>query len=98
MPHRPFIRTVRAQWLGQRLRTLREQRGLTRKVVTEHLGRDLAPLGRYARAEWPIGRGDVVALLDLFGFHESSERTRILGLAEDVWRIHRWDPDHGEGV
>jgi hypothetical protein len=98
MPHHSFIRTLRAQWLGQRLRELREQRGLTLKLVAEHLGRDLSALGRYERAEWPIGRGDVVALLDLFGFHDASERARILGLAEDVWRTHRWDVDRGDVV
>lgn len=40
MLHRPFIRTLRAQWLGQRLLVLRDQRGFTLRLVAEHLGRD----------------------------------------------------------
>lgn len=98
MPHRPFVKTLRAQWLGQQLRELREQRGMTLKLVAEHLGRDLSALGRYERAEWPIGRGDVVALLDLFGFYDASERNDLLSLAEDVWRTHRWDTDATDPV
>jgi hypothetical protein len=98
MPHRPFVKTLRAQWLGQRLRELREQRGMTLKLVSEHLGRDLSALGRYERAEWPIPRGDVVALLDLYGFHGARERANLLHLAEEVWRAHRWDNDPNDMV
>ncbi|WP_347405140.1 helix-turn-helix transcriptional regulator [Micromonospora sp. WMMD1082] len=98
MPHKPFIRTLRAQWLGQRLRVLREQRGLTLKLVAEHLQRDTSALGRYERADWPIRKGDVVALLDLYGFHDAAERARLLALAEEVWRTDRWDEDYGDVV
>ena len=98
MPHKPFIRTLRAQWLGQRLRVLREERGMTLKLVAEHLQRDMSALGRYERADWPIRKGDVVALLDLYGLHEATERARLLSLAEEVWRTDRWDEDYGDVV
>ncbi|WP_431886132.1 helix-turn-helix domain-containing protein [Micromonospora wenchangensis] len=98
MPHKPFIRTLRAQWLGQQLRALREERGMTLKLVSEHLQRDMSALGRYERADWPIRKGDVVALLDLYGFHHAAERARLLALAEDVWRTDRWDEDYGDVV
>ncbi|MBO4164359.1 helix-turn-helix domain-containing protein [Micromonospora antibiotica] len=98
MPHKPFIRTLRAQWLGQQLRGLREERGMTLKLVSEHLQRDMSALGRYERADWPIRKGDVVALLDLYGFHHAAERARLLALAEDVWRTDRWDEDYGDVV
>ncbi|GHJ09309.1 transcriptional regulator [Micromonospora humidisoli] len=98
MPHKPFIRTLRAQWLGQQLRALREERGMTLKLVSEHLQRDMSALGRYERADWPIRKGDVIALLDLYGFHHAAERARLLALAEDVWRTDRWDEDYGDVV
>ncbi|MBX7268225.1 helix-turn-helix domain-containing protein [Micromonospora sp. Llam7] len=98
MPHKPFIRTLRAQWLGQRLRALREERGMTLRLVAEHLQRDMSALGRYERADWPIRKGDVVALLDLYGFHDAAERARLLALAEEVWRTDRWDEDYGDVV
>jgi len=98
MPHKPFIRTLRAQWLGQQLRALREERGMTLKLVAEHLQRDMSALGRYERADWPIRKGDVIALLDLYGFHNAAERARLLSLAEEVWRTDRWDEDYGDVV
>ncbi|WP_433392055.1 helix-turn-helix domain-containing protein [Micromonospora sp. KLBMP9576] len=98
MPHKPFVRTLRAQWLGQQLRALREQRGMTLKLVSEHLQRDMSALGRYERADWPIRKGDVTALLDLYGFHHAAERARLLALAEEVWRTDRWDEDYGDVV
>ncbi|SBT38881.1 helix-turn-helix domain-containing protein [Micromonospora narathiwatensis] len=98
MPHKPFIRTLRAQWLGQQLRALREERGMTLKLVSEHLQRDMSALGRYERADWPIRKGDVTALLDLYGFHNAAERARLLALAEEVWRTDRWDDDYGDVV
>ncbi|NBE85074.1 helix-turn-helix domain-containing protein [Micromonospora rubida] len=98
MPHKPFVRTLRAQWLGQQLRALREARGMTLKLVSEHLQRDMSALGRYERADWPIRKGDVTALLDLYGFHNAAERARLLALAEEVWRTDRWDEDYGDVV
>ncbi|MEJ3745774.1 helix-turn-helix transcriptional regulator [Actinomycetes bacterium KLBMP 9797] len=89
------MRTLRAQWLGQRLRELREGRGLSLKLVSAHLDRDLSALGRYERAEWPIPRADVVRLLDLYGFHVTAERARLLQVAENLWRTHRWT-DHAD--
>ncbi|MDG4789079.1 helix-turn-helix transcriptional regulator [Micromonospora sp. WMMD1102] len=96
--HRPFIRTLRAQWLGQRLRDLREQRGMSLELVAEHLNRDRSALGRYERAEWPIQRHDVLALLDLYGFHRATERAELLNLADEVWRTDRWTDNYGDLV
>lgn len=98
MPHKPFIRTLRAQWLGQQLRQIREQRGMTLKLVATHLNRDMSALGRYERADWPIRREDVVALLDLYGFHKAEERSRLLHLAEEVWRTDRWNDAYDDVV
>lgn len=98
MPHQPFVRTLRAQWLGQQLRTLREQRQMTLQLVAQHLGRDLSALGRYERAEWPIGRATVVALLDLYGLHQADQRAWLLEIAERVWHVHHWDGDHRDEV
>ena len=71
---------------------------MTLKLVSEHLQRDMSALGRYERADWPIRKGDVIALLDLYGFHNAAERARLLALAEEVWRTDRWDEDYGDVV
>lgn len=98
MPISTFIPTLRAQWLGQHLRELREQRGLTLKTVAEHLNRHASALGRYETAGWPIPRTDVFSLLELYGIHDSAERGRLLRLAESVWRTHHWHLPPGEDL
>ncbi|MFK3981841.1 helix-turn-helix domain-containing protein [Micromonospora sp. NPDC050397] len=98
MSHKPFIRTLRAQWLGVQLRELRETRGMTLDLVARHLNRDRSALGRYERAEWPIQRSDVLALLDLYGFHRASDRAQLLSLAEEVWRTDHWSDSYGDVV
>jgi transcriptional regulator with XRE-family HTH domain len=98
MPPKPFVRTLRAQWLGQELRRLREARDMTLHMVSHHLRRDMSALSRYERGEWPIGRADVLALLDLYGFHEATERERMLRLAEEVWRTDHWNENYGDVV
>jgi transcriptional regulator with XRE-family HTH domain len=96
MPHQPFVRTLRAQWLGQELRRLREQRHMTIDLVAGHLKRDPSALSRYERGAWPIGRGDVLALLDLYGFHQAGERERMLRLAEEMWVTDRWSENYSD--
>lgn len=96
MPHKPFVKTLRAQWLGQELRRLRDARGMSLKLVAAHLRRDLSALSRYERGEWPIGKADVLALLDLYGFHHATERERMLRLAEEVWVTDRWTENYSD--
>jgi transcriptional regulator with XRE-family HTH domain len=90
------IHTLRAQWLGQHLRKLRENNGLTLRDAGEYVQRSLAAISRYELAEWPIRRGDVLALLDLYQVHDEAERRRLIDLADDVWRTDEWDREYGE--
>ncbi len=93
-----FVQTLRAQWLGQQMRQLREERGITLKQAAEFLERDFSSVARWERAEWPFRRGVVVSLLDLYGEHDGRERNRFIQLAEDAWRTDRWDDDYDELV
>ncbi|MGH3778174.1 MAG: helix-turn-helix domain-containing protein [Pseudonocardiaceae bacterium] len=91
MPKRKPGPTLRAQWLGQQLRALRESTGMTLRQAGDYLQRDPSMVSRFETAEYPIRRGDVLALLDLY--HVSEERTRegLLRLSDDVWRKGWWD-------
>lgn len=89
-----FVQTLRAQWLGQQLRELRERRGFTLKRAAEFLERDFSSIARYERAEWPLRRGVLVSLLDLYGEHDARERARLIQLAENAWRTDRWADGH----
>ena len=90
------IQTLRAQWLGQQLRELRENAGLTLKEAGEYVQRNLSAISRYETAQWPIRRGDVLGLLDLYGVADERERKRLIELADDVWRTDEWDREYGE--
>jgi len=83
--------TLRAQWLGQQLRALRESAGMTLKQAGEYLQRDGSMVSRFETAEYPIRRGDVLALLDLYGVSEERTRDGLIRLSEDVWRKGWWD-------
>ncbi|MDG4829165.1 helix-turn-helix transcriptional regulator [Solwaraspora sp. WMMD1047] len=96
MTTRMFNRTLRAQWLGLHLRHLREKRKLSLELAAEMLGRDRSALGRFERAEWPIQRPDVEHLLNIYGFYNAEARARMLAVADEIWRIDRWDQNDGE--
>jgi len=85
-----FVRTVRSQYLGDRMRQLREQRELSVKYVAAYLGVEEATLGRCERAEWPFRHDHVASLLDAFELYDDAERARMLDLAQQAWRINEW--------
>ena len=91
MPKRKPGPTLRAQWLGQQLRALRESAGMTLKQAGDYLQRDPSMVSRFESAVYPIRRGDVLALLDLYGVSEERTRDGLLRLSEDVWRKGWWD-------
>ncbi|MGH3964526.1 MAG: helix-turn-helix domain-containing protein [Pseudonocardiaceae bacterium] len=91
MPKRKPGPTLRAQWLGQQLRALRESTGMTLRQAGDYLQRDPSMVSRFETAEYPIRRGDVLALLDLYGVSEERTREGLLQLSDDVWRKGWWD-------
>ncbi len=91
MPKRKPGPTLRAQWLGQQLRALRESTGMTLRQAGEYLQRDPSMVSRFETAEYPIRRGDVLALLDLYHVSEERIRDGLLRLSDDMWRKGWWD-------
>ncbi|MCA1672857.1 MAG: helix-turn-helix transcriptional regulator, partial [Actinobacteria bacterium] len=90
MPTKPRP-TLRAQWLGQSLRQLRESTGMTLQRAAEFLQRNAATVSRFESGEYPIRRPDLMALLDLYGVSERRRRDGLLRLSEDVWQKGWWD-------
>ncbi len=64
---------------------------MTLKQAGEYLQRDGSMVSRFETAEYPIRRGGVLALLDLFGVSEERTREGLLQLSDDVWRKGWWD-------
>lgn len=91
MPKKKPGPTLRAQWLGQQLRALRESTGMKLHHAGEYLQRDPSMVSRFETAETPIRRGDVLALLDLYGVSEERTRDGLLQLCDDMWRKGWWD-------
>jgi len=92
------VPTLRARWLGQELRDLREQKGLTLRQVAGYLKRNFSALSRFENAEWPIPRQDVQLLLDLYGVAEKRERARLTRLSEEVWRKDDWISEYNDAL
>lgn len=85
-----FQHSLRAQLLGDRMRQLREERGLTLKYIAAYLGVEFSTLARYERAEWPFRTDHVAALLDVYGVFAEKDREELLSIARNAWRICQW--------
>ncbi|MEV6984817.1 helix-turn-helix transcriptional regulator [Sphaerisporangium sp. NPDC051017] len=83
--------TLRAQWLGQQLRDLREANGLLLRDAAEYLQRDPSTVSRFETGEYPIRRPDLLALLGLYGLADSRRRDNLMRLSQDVWQKGWWD-------
>jgi hypothetical protein len=78
--------SLRSRWLGQLMRQLREEQGLTLKFTAVHLGVDFGVLARFERGEAALTRDRVVGLLDAYRLHDPQERAAVLELAQQVWQ------------
>jgi transcriptional regulator with XRE-family HTH domain len=83
--------TLRAQWLGQSLRELRDANGMTLARAADFLQRNASTVSRFESGEYPIRRPDLMALLDLYGVSDRHKRDGLLRLSEDVWQKGWWD-------
>lgn len=87
--------SLRAQWLGQRLRRSREARGLTLKQVADHLERDPSTVSRFESGEYPIRRADLMLLLDHYEIPDQ-QRQELVTLRNELWRTNWWDAYAGD--
>ncbi|WP_116245017.1 helix-turn-helix transcriptional regulator [Nocardiopsis sp. FIRDI 009] len=97
-PKRERRVTLRAQWLGRMLRQLREQNNLTLKDAAEYLQKDLSSVSRFELGTFPVRRGDLLALMDLYGVDDKSQRETMLNLCGEVWQTGWWDKYSGDDV
>lgn len=83
--------TLRAQWLGQQLRELRDANELTLNDAADYLQRNNGTVSRFETGEYPIRRPDLMALLDLYGVSDGQRRSALMKLSEEVWQKGWWD-------
>jgi transcriptional regulator with XRE-family HTH domain len=96
--HPSKVSTLRGQLLGQQLRALREEIGLSLEEAASYLNRDRSALGRFERAEWPFPRPDVRLLLDLYGVVDKEVREHFIRLSEEVGRRHEWETEFEDAI
>lgn len=85
--------TLRAQWLGHRMRQLRHERGLSQVEAAEYLGIDGSALARFERADWPFRRDHILALLDRYHIRDPEIRGELVRQQEEQWRVDLFDTD-----
>lgn len=79
-------RSLRSRCLGQLMRQLRDESGLTMKYAAAYVGVDFNVIRRFEHGEASLPRYQMVELLDAYRQHDRNKRERLLRLAEAVWR------------
>jgi transcriptional regulator with XRE-family HTH domain len=86
------VATLRSQWLGQRLRDLRDAAGVTLTDASEYLGvKNISTMSRYETGIIPLRWTDVDALLTMYGVADQDLRSELINLAKEAWRKGWWD-------
>ncbi|QVQ52003.1 helix-turn-helix domain-containing protein [Spiractinospora alimapuensis] len=83
--------TLRAQWLGQLLRKLREDNSITLKEAGEYLQKDFSSVSRFELGTFPVRRGDLTALMDLYGIDDRAQRDMLIQMCSEVWQTGWWE-------
>ncbi|WP_169313845.1 helix-turn-helix domain-containing protein [Stackebrandtia nassauensis] len=85
-------RSLRARWLGSKLRKLRLAAGLTLADAADAIHRDPASLSRFESGASPIRSNLLLGLIDHYGLNDFDQRNEILELCDDVANHGWWDP------
>jgi len=83
--------SLRSQWLGEKLRELRNSKKLPLKAVGEYLQRDPSTISRYENGEFPLRLVDLQALLSLYGVSDPKQRGDLEQICRDSWQKGWWD-------
>ena len=83
--------TLRAQWLGQQLREMRETAKLTLKEVGDFIKRNPSTVSRIESGMLPARVPEVLAYLDICGVDDRKRRDDLKTMSEDAWQKGWWD-------
>jgi transcriptional regulator with XRE-family HTH domain len=88
--------TLRAQWLGNELREMREQARLTIKVVAEYIRRNPSTVSRFESGTLPARVPEVLAYLDICGVDDPKRRVDLKTMSQELFRKGWWDGYSGD--
>ncbi|WP_422772709.1 helix-turn-helix domain-containing protein [Plantactinospora sp. WMMC1484] len=83
--------TLRAQWLGNELREMREHAGLTLKEVAEYIRRNSSTVSRFESGTLPVRVPEVLAYLDICGVDDPDRRAKLKTMSQELFRKGWWD-------
>lgn len=83
--------TLRAQWLGQQLREMREQARLTLKEAGDYINRNPSTVSRLEAGIIPPRVPEVLAYLDMCGVDDVRRRADLKTMAQDAWQKGWWE-------
>lgn len=84
--------SLRAQWVGQRMREHREAAGRSLAEVAEYLGvKNTSTISRYETGAVAFRWADVDVLLTLYNVSDPQQRDELTSLAKEAWRKGWWD-------
>lgn len=83
--------SLRAQWLGERLKKARTAAGYTLREAADYLQLHEGTMSRFETATYAVRKSYVKDLIDFYGVSVQRERDALLQLCEDAWRKDWWD-------
>ena len=83
--------TLRAQWLGQQLREMRESAKLTLQNIADYIHRNPSTVSRLESGIFPARVPEVLTYLDICGVDDPKRRADLKQMAQVVWQKGWWD-------
>ncbi|WP_170183298.1 helix-turn-helix domain-containing protein [Stackebrandtia endophytica] len=83
--------SLRAQWLGERLKKARLAAGFTLQDAAEYLQLHEGTMSRFETATYAVRRSYVRDLIDFYRVSDQRDRDALIQLCEDAWRKDWWD-------
>lgn len=95
MPHSPLVPTVRRRRLGQTLRKLRNDAGMTLEDAAVAMGWKVPKLSKIENARQQIRPAEVTGLLKAYGVNDPEVFTALENLAKDAGKKGWWQTYSG---
>lgn len=88
--------SIRAVWLGQELRALREAKKIPLRELSGYLGKVSSSLSRMESGHFPVREDEVIAYCDITGVKDPHKRMDLLTMCRDVGQRGWWDGYDGD--
>ena len=88
--------TMRAAWLGQELKRMRQAHKVTAKDIADYLGKAQSSISRLESGLYPARLNEVDSYLDICGVRDPQRRSSLSTMCEDIGQRGWWDGYDGD--